>query len=405
MHHKDEIRSWNVLSIASGFALLSILFGPGLGIGPLRLYIPAILFLSFVFGLHFIKRRQTVMPKSYFNALAIFSIFSLFMLVAHLFTGKINARYFLYFYYYLFTFLVFLISFWLLSKVDKSKLTRFITFGILSCVVLAILEVAIGISLISSIPILSPDFEPGSGFWGNPNTNIVALLIFNSYFYFSGLQSRYFLFSLLLIILGLMISARIGVLMILLQCLFFIGSERVSIRFILLALFFAAAPIFIFVFHEQLRIIVAGFGKAFVLFSDSQLVTNMAESGQTDSLVIRGYSLFEMLKQIGSFTWHEWVFGSGFGQLNLVINNSKLGGPIEYFSPHFFYLEIFVYAGLAYYLMFAFAMRSLAGKFPLKTIILLLPCFASIVAISSAVYFVPMYFLLALACFQQKQAT
>jgi hypothetical protein len=403
MQQNGESKSLNLLSIASGFALLSILFGPGLGIGAIRLFIPATLFLVFVFGIYTINQRNTIMPKSYFNALAIFVFFSLWIFFAHLFTGKVNTRYFLYFYYYLFTFLVFLISFWLLSEIEKVKLTRIVTFGVLSCLILAGLEVVIGVSLISMVPLLSSDFEPGSGFWGNPNNNIVALLIFNSYLYISGSKNRYFFFSFLLIILGLMVSARIGVLMILLQCLFFIGSERALMRFILLSLFLAVSPIFIFLFRDQLMVIVVGFGQAFELFSDSQLLTNMAASGQTDSLVIRGYNLFEMLREIANFSWYEWLFGTGFGQLNLVINSSNLNRTIEYFSPHFFYLEIFVYAGFAYYAMFAFAMTSLASKLPLRSVMLLMPCFASIVAISSAVYFVPMYFLLALVCFEQKQ--
>jgi len=110
-----------------------------------------------------------------------------------------------------------------------------------------------------------------------------------------------------------------------------------------------------------------------------------------------------MLNIIADFSFLNWMFGIGFGNINISFINNEWGGLIEYFAPHLFYLEMTIYAGFSYYIFYFTAMKVIAGRLPWRSMLIATPTLGAIIAISSAVYFLPLYFFLAVLAFWEYE--
>jgi hypothetical protein len=64
---------------------------------------------------------------------------------------------------------------------------------------------------------------------------------------------------------------------------------------------------------------------------------------------------------------------------------------------------VLVYAGLSYYLFYYLLIKSYVKSLPWGKLLFTAPVFISIVAISSAVYYPPIYLFLGLLVYQQNQ--
>ena len=98
--------------------------------------------------------------------------------------------------------------------------------------------------------------------------------------------------------------------------------------------------------------------------------------------------LMDMMRQAQEMPWWQWAVGKGAGQLNVMWPTRE--GPVPWGSPHFFWLEMLFYLGIAWPLFLLWLLWRLDW---LGRTCLLVIGIAGI-APSSMVYFQPFWFLL-----------
>lgn len=391
---RDELKLWVFLSL--------ILVGPALSLSLLKAHLLAVFFVILVMVATALKNR--VADK---RMLAVFTLIvscCLFWFLLHALSGAVNTRYFVYLFYTIFCFMVFVASFYALTRLRASALSDVLFVVCCINLIIAYAELVMGISLFGLNPV-GDLFQIGSSFWANVNTNAYAVLIFSSAMYLLGAFKRYLIITIMLLVYCVFIQAKLILAFTMLQFIFFIMYSNPRYRvygFLTLALF---TPLFTYFFYGNIFSIFLAVEYAAALITDEHALKELVETGRLSSVVIRAYTLSEMIATIQDFELWHFLFGQGFGTINISFMNNTLGVYETHYSPHFFFLEIFIYAGVLFYALYLISIRLLAGSFGMRYFFLLSPAFAAVIAVSSAVYFPPFYFLLALVAFLTKKRT
>lgn len=384
----------NQRTILSSSLLIALMCAPLLGISQLKFFLPILFFGLLLYYLTVLKEKQITL-RTYKITLIALAFFSLWLL-KHLYFRELDARYFLYFSYFLITFFIFLISIELYKTLRLKSLINILFYTSIFTLVLSTIEFILNFSLLSLIPLSGSGHQVGGGAWSNVNTNIVSVFIAATSIFLLGNRKLFYILASYSLVLGIALDAKIGVLCILMQ-LSIITLVQSSLARLAAILFISViVPVLFFVFQEQVMVIWRALLKANELLAQPELIRDLAESGQMFSSAIRIYAILIMLDALETFTWLDWLFGQGLGSINIQFKNVNWNEPVEYFSPHFFYMEMLVYLGLAYYAFYYSVIKSYVRNFPWKLLFFTAPVWASIVAISSAVYYPPIYLFLGL---------
>ncbi len=399
--NKSDIYQPSLYQLRYIVFFIFLLLGPSLALFELRAVHLTFCFLLLTGCLYILKHR--LLDKKVFLLLATYFLFLFLWIVNHAVLGGFSLRYIAYCYYFTFTFFIFYFSFRTLITVPRIIIRNVIQVFICINILIAIAEIFIGISFFAFNPLAGTEYQIGSSFWANVNTNAVALILLNTSLYFLGYKKHFYINAIPILIFCFLVDAKL--------CILALVGQLVVAQLIANAtarVFFAVAiviitPVILFVFQKQLNVVFLTLIQAFSFFENSDLLAKIVSSGDVSSVVIRAFALSEMLNQIYDFSLTNLLFGIGFGNLNISFVNNKWGGLVEYFSPHLFYLEIIIYLGISYYVFYFMVMKIVAGRLPWRSILIATPTLGSVVAISSAVYFLPLYFFLAVLSFWEYE--
>ena len=381
--------------------LICILVGPSLAILQLKGFHILFGFLTLMGILYVVKMNSIDIKKV--KLLITFVTFVSIWAVNHALTGGLSVRYVLYLFYFTFTLGVFYFSFRLLTTVPKATIYKIIQAFIYLDLIIVLFEVATNVALFNYYPLAGSEYQIGSAFWSNMNTNATALILLNTSLYFLGFKKTFYVNSVLLMMLSLIVDAKLCFIaaagQVVLMQLLASGLARVVFSASLIII----VPIIFFAFQKQLDYVLYTLNQALNFLSNTEALEAIVSSGNMFSVAIRAYALSEMLNVISQFSILNWLFGIGFGNINIAFVNNEWGGLIEYFAPHLFYLEMLIYAGFSYYLFYLIIMKIVAGRFPWRSMLIAMPTLGSIVAISSAVYFLPLFFFLAVLTYWEYE--
>ena len=376
--------------------LLCILVGPSLAIIQLKGFHIIFGFLTLVGALYVLKMNELDNKKlklfiTYFGFVSIW-------VTNHLLTGGLSVRYVLYLFYFTFTLGIFYFSFRLLITVSKDTIYKIIQAFIYIDLLMAFLEVATNMAFFNFYPLAGSEYQVGSAFWSNMNTNAAALILLNTSLYFLGYKKSFYLNTIPILVLSLLVDAKLCVLaalgQVVLTQLMASGTARVVFGLVLVIVL----PLAAIIFQKQLDYILYALNQALDLLTNTKALEAIVSSGNMFSVAIRAYALSEMINIISQFSIVNWLFGIGFGNINISFVNNQWGGLIEYFAPHLFFFEMTIYLGFSYYLFYFIIMKIIAGRLPWRSLLIAIPTLGSIIAISSAVYFLPLYFFFAVIC-------
>ena len=268
---------------------------------------------------------------------------------------------------------------------------------------MVLLEVITNVAFFNYYPLAGSEYQIGSAFWSNVNTNATALILLNTSLYFLGFKKTFYFNSVLLMMLSLIVDAKLCFIaaagQVILMQLLASGQARVVFSTSLVII----VPIIFFAFQKQLDYVLYTLNQTLNFLSNTEALEAIVSSGNMFSVAIRAFALSEMLNIIDQFSVLNWLFGIGFGNINIAFVNNGWGGLIEHFAPHLFYLEMLIYAGFSYYLFYFITMKIVGGRVPWRSMLIAMPTLGSIVAISSAVYFLPLYFFLAVLTFWEYE--
>lgn len=376
------------------FALILFVFlGPTFGFLELKAFH---LFLAFILlcWLLLLLRNKKLARQDFLFLGIVFVSCSIYLVYA-VAMNMITGRYIQYFYYYVVALLVFFFSSQAIKKSSNKNIYVFLQIYIFFNVFIAFCELILNLSIFSYYPFAGTDYQVGSSFWANVNTNVVVLMIASSTMFFIGYK-RSALFNFLPIFtLAAAVDAKLCILGMIGQILFFLLYSNSRLRMWFFILSTLLLPLFYLAFTPYFNAASIAVIRGWELLSQPEVLQKIVSSGNLYSIAIRAYALSEMLRMLSDFEWYNWLFGGGFGSINVSFTNNKWGGEVNFFSPHFFYLEILVYGGFFYYFVLFNLMKVVHESVPWKAIIISLPLLGSVVAISSAVYFMPLYFYLA----------
>ncbi|MDP4536909.1 hypothetical protein Q3O60_11965 [Alkalimonas collagenimarina] len=388
---KDELKLWVFTAL--------ILVGPALSIGLLKAHLVAVFFVILILIATSLKYMKA--DKGMLTSCALLLSCCFIWFAVHALNGAINARYFMYLFYTVFCFMVFIASYHALSKLNNHTLTNFLFVFCSLNLLIGFVEMIVGLSFFGLNPV-GDRFQIGSSFWANVNTNAYAVLIFSCAIYVLGGFKKYLFITLLLIVYCLFIHAKLVLALTAMQFVFFAMYSNPRYRIYGLLFLAIVSPVFVYLFYNNFLAIFLAAEYAVELISNDNSLKELVESGRLSSIAIRAYTLSEMTTILQNFDVWKFLFGAGFGSINISFMNNTLGVYETYYSPHFFYLEIFIFSGLLFYVMYLAAIKALSGHFGIKYFVLFSPAFAAVIAVSSAVYFPPFYFLLALVAFMAK---
>lgn len=381
--------------------LMCLLVGPSLAILQFKGFHFSFGFLLLVGALYIFKKDE-IDNKKITLFITYMSFVSLWI-INHVLTGSLSLRYILYLFYFTFTFGIFYFSFRLLITVPKPVIYKIIQTFIYIDLLIALLEVAANLAIFNFYPLVGSEYQVGSAFWSNMNTNAVVLILLNTSLYFLGYKKSFYINTIPLLILSLLVDAKLCFLaalgQVVLTQLMANGTARI---------FFAIAvvvilPVVAILFQKQLDYVLYALNQALDLLTNTKALEAIVSSGNMFSVAIRAYALSEMLNIVSGFSIVNWLFGIGFGNINISFVNNEWGGLIEHFAPHLFFLEMTIYLGFSYYLFYFIAMKVIAGRLPWRSMLIAIPTLGSIVAISSAVYFLPLYFFFAVICYWEYE--
>jgi hypothetical protein len=381
--------------------LICILVGPSLAILQLKGFHITFGFLTMMGILYVVKMDSIDLKKVklFINFVTFVSIWA----VNHRLTGVLSARYVLYLFYFTFTLSVFYFSFRLLTTVPKDTIYKIIQTFIYLDFFMVLLEVITNVAFFNYYPLAGSEYQIGSAFWSNVNTNATALILLNTSLYFLGFKKTFYFNSVLLMMLSLIVDAKLCFIaaagQVILMQLLASGQARVVFSTSLVII----VPIIFFAFQKQLDYVLYTLNQTLNFLSNTEALEAIVSSGNMFSVAIRAFALSEMLNIIDQFSVLNWLFGIGFGNINIAFVNNGWGGLIEHFAPHLFYLEMLIYAGFSYYLFYFITMKIVGGRVPWRSMLIAMPTLGSIVAISSAVYFLPLYFFLAVLTFWEYE--
>lgn len=373
--------------------LALIFVGPSLGVLQLKGFHIAVGVLALIGFLYSCKVDGIDLLKA--RLLMLLSSFIGVWLVIHVLQGAISARYIAYLFYFIFTFLCFYFSFRALVTLNNVTVFWLIQAFIYFDAALVLVELLLNVSFLSFYPLSGSEYQVGSAFWANVNTNAAVLILLNTSLYFLGFKKAFNVNSILIMLLSLSIDAKLcflaaGAQLVLSQLL----SSALA-RFLFIFCVSILIPVLIIIFHAELMYVLAALNQALELVFDTEALEAIVSSGNMFSVAIRAYALSEMFSVLSDFSFVNWLFGIGFGNLNISFVNNSWGGLVEHFSPHLFYLEVIIYAGLSFYIFYLSALTMLSKRFPWRSLLIASPTLGVIIAISSAVYFIPLYFFLA----------
>lgn len=381
--------------------LICMLVGPSLALLQLKGFHLSFAFLLLVGTLYISKTGEIDNKKV--TLLMVYFVFIAMWLVNHILVGGLSLRYITYLFYFTFTFGIVYFSFRLLVTVPKFIIYRIIQVFIYIDLFIAILEVVTNLAVFNFYPLAGSEYQIGSSFWSNMNTNVVALIMLNTSLYFLGYKKSFYLNSVPLLILSLLVDAKLCFIAILAQVvltqLIASGTARV---FFTLALVVVIPMVAVF-FQQRLDYILYVLGQALDLLTNKEALEAIVSSGNMFSVAIRAYALSEMMSIVSEFSLLNWLFGIGFGNINISFVNNQWGGFIEHFAPHLFFLEMTIYLGFSYYLFYFTVLTTIAGRLPWRSMLIAMPTLGSIVAISSAVYFLPLYFFFAVISYWEYE--
>jgi hypothetical protein len=381
--------------------MVLLVIGPSFALMQLKGFHLSVVFLSLV-GFLYINRTKWLDVKQA-QLIITYGVFVGLWLVMHTLSGGISVRYITYLFYFTFTFVIFYFSFRSLVSLSKETVFNIIQTFIYLDLLLVLVEVAINQALFNYYPLAGSEYQVGSAFWSNINTNAAALILLNTSLYFLGFKKAFYINSVPLLTLSLVVDAK----------LCFIAAAAQIVVMQLLASGFARVlfgasiiiivPITTVVFQKELGYVMYTFNQAIGFLSNTEILEAIVSSGNMFSVAIRAYALSEMLNIISEFSILNWLFGIGFGNINISFVNNEWGGLIEYFAPHLFYLEMIIYVGFSYYFFYFTVMKIMGGRLPWRSMLIAIPTLSAIIAISSAVYFLPLYFFLAVLVFWEYE--
>lgn len=385
----------------SRLLLITALCAPLLGLAQLKFFI---LVIGLAFVLYYLTALKTkfITRRTYRVTILLFAFLS-FSLLKHLYFGELSARYFLYLSYFLLTLFIFLFSIEVYKLLPKNVVIAIFFYTAAATLLLAGIEFVLGFSLLTLLPLTGDGHQVGGGIWSNVNTNIVTVLFAAMSVFLLGSKTKFYVLTATALPIAFVLDAKIAILCILMQYMFIALVQSRWARIGVIAFIFIITPILYAVFYEQITIIGKTLVQATDLIAQPELVRSLAESGEIFSSAIRVYALLIMFDMMSLFGPMDWLFGAGWGSINITFKNINWNEPVEYFSPHFFYIEVLVYAGLSYYLFYYLLIKSYVKSLPWGKLLFTAPVFISIVAISSAVYYPPIYLFLGLLVYQQNQ--
>ncbi|TDP40249.1 hypothetical protein DEU29_102149 [Idiomarina aquatica] len=381
--------------------LITALCAPLLGLAQLKFFI---LVITLGLTLYYLTALKTkfITRRTYRVALLVFAFLS-FSLLKHLYFGELSARYFLYLSYFILTLFIFLFSIEVYKLLARDVLVAIFFYSAAATLLLACIEYALGFSLLAMLPLTGEGHQVGGGIWSNVNTNIVTVLFASMSIFLLGSKTKFYVLTAIALPIAFVLDAKIAILCILLQYMFIALVQSRWARIGVLAFIFIITPVLYAIFFEQVNVIGKTLVQATDLIAQPELVRSLAESGEIFSSAIRVYALLVMFDMMALFGPLDWLFGAGWGSINITFKNVNWSEPVEYFSPHFFYVEVLVYAGISYYLFYYFLIKSYVKRLPWSKFVFAAPVFMSIVAISSAVYYPPLYLFLGLLIYQREQ--
>jgi len=385
--------------------LLLMLVGPSFALLQLKGFHLSVGFLGLMGFLYWCKNDAVDIKQSYL--VTVFAGFMTIWFVMHFLSGAISVRYFTFCFYFSFTYAIFYFSFRSLISLNKESIYRLIQVFIYIDLLMVLAEVALNTAFFNFYPLAGSEYQIGSAFWSNMNTNAAVLILLNTTLYFLNFKKAFYFNSVPLMMLSLVVDAKLCFLaaaaQLVLAQLLASGVARVVFAIALVVI----VPILAVLFQKQLSYVLYTFNQALDFLSNTEALEAIVSSGNMFSVAIRAFALSEMLNIINEFSLLNWLFGIGFGNINISFVNNEWGGLIEYFAPHLFYLEMIIYAGFSFYFFYFTVMTILGGRFPWRSMLIAMPSLGAIIAISSAVYFLPLYFFLAVLTFweyeQQKE--
>lgn len=381
--------------------MVLLVIGPSFALMQLKGFHFSVGFLSLVGFLYLVRGKVLDIKQA--QLIIIYGVFVSLWLFMHAMSGAISVRYITYLFYFTFTFVIFYFSFRTLISLEKRTIFNIIQGFIYVDLVLALFEVVTNQALFNYYPLAGSDYQVGSAFWSNMNTNAAALILLNTSLYFLDFKKAFYVNSIPLMILSLIVDAKLCFIaaagQIVLAQLMASGFARVVFSASLIILI----PIISIIFQKQLGYVLYTLNQALDFLSNTEALEAIVSSGNMFSVAIRAYALSEMLNIVENFSLLNWLFGIGFGNINISFINNEWGGLIEYFAPHLFFLEMTIYAGFSYYIFYFLVMRVMGGRFPWRSMLIATPTLGAMVAISSAVYFLPFYFFLAVLAFWEYE--
>lgn len=376
--------------------IIGLLVGPAAGAGPLKLFHPLLLLITFV-ALLYVGLKGKV-SRSYFSVALVLFSYLVFVVATHALFGTVNARYLMYLTYVILMFLVFLNMTLAFSALNRKWVGKTFFIYALINVILGTTEFLLGMSIFGLNPLGDP-YQIGASFWANVNTNALVVLICAVVVYFTYSKTCFYLLTFSLLFYCLLVDAKIIFLMSFLQLIFLTLQGRFKVMVAVLLSATVVTPFLIYFFWNNIVVSYLAVSSAFDLVRDDAAINAMVKSGSMDSIAIRAYALNIMLDMMEQFSFADWVFGAGFGSINISFYSEQMGQHMDSFSPHFFYLEMLIYSGFLFYVLYFSAIRLLTGSWCVKKFIVFSPLFAAVISISSAVYFAPLYVFFAFIVF------
>ncbi|WP_162924146.1 hypothetical protein [Shewanella algidipiscicola] len=370
-----------------------IFIGPSISLGPLKMYhfsvgvILAVAFFSCLKFMHVAKEELL----SFLLLLAFLSV----LFIKHLAFDTIDSRYFLYVFYFFVTYFVFTFSRQALHRLGLERVAEIIIFVSYLNFAVAFVELLLGVSIFGLNP-LNGDFQNASSLWGNVNSNAICLLFSSVAVYYSGKKGHYFYLTILLIAYCLAIHSKLALMATLGQMCFLLMANSNKARVYFLIFSVIASTIGVVFLSNHLESLIEAVSRAWHFLANTQELKSVVESGSLESIAVRAYALSEMIKIVNDFGLLDFMFGVGFGIINISFYNEVWMKTVSHFPPHFFYMEMLIYSGLSFFIFYFLQFKILSGRFALKYVLILSPSLLSIISVSSAVYFTPYYFFLAL---------
>ncbi|NMP32961.1 hypothetical protein HII17_15490 [Thalassotalea sp. M1531] len=381
--------------------MVFLVVGPSLALLQLKGFHLSVFFLALVGFLYLIKTKSLDIKQA--QLCMVYSVFIGSWFVVHAYLGVISTRYITYLFYFTFTLAVFYFSFRALITLEKETLFKIIQTFIYVDLFIVMLEVIANQAIFNFYPLVGSEYQVGSAFWSNMNTNATALILFNTSLYFLNFKRAFYVNTIPLMVLSLVVDAKLCFIAATAQIVLTQMLASGLARVIFITSLAVVIPIIVIVFQQQLNYVIYTFYQALDFLSNTEALEAIVSSGNMFSVAIRAFALSEMLNLVSEFSILNWVFGIGFGNINISFVNNEWGGLIEYFAPHLFYLEMTIYAGINYYIFYFLVMKIIGGRLAWRSMLIACPTLGSVIAISSAVYFLPLYFFLAVLVYWEYQ--